>query len=214
MGLRGKSLQLQSDNESLSESHRALERVWPSRVCPRRKCGSAAAAPEGPPAADLQYTNAYARLKDKSAQIDARAGRGLPQGEPDQRRQSFGRVFAPTGDPALLAERCKNIPTMRKVDFEAAFKKDASRKRNGSGWTRSSSRLAGKRAGELSFGAGLLQTGQTDQAVYEDRRCVEQTAVSRLLHWIAYRMTKKPTSRRLFGGGSQSNSSMPITFYL
>jgi RNA polymerase sigma factor (sigma-70 family) len=110
--------QLQSENETLSNNLALAKRA------PALRLPIAAAQIPQAPVDDLQSTNLYARLKDKSPKLTAEQAEAYLKAN-GRNAASLLAAFRTTDDPALLEEAKQKYPNDPQVAFEAAFKKEA-----------------------------------------------------------------------------------------
>ena len=162
--LRQQIAQLQSDNESLSNRVAQGKRLPSPRLpAPRVK---ATPSPAGASTEDLQSTNLYGRLKDKSPKLTTDQAEAYLNAN-RRSAASLLAAFRTTGDPVLLEEAMQKYPNDPQVDFEAAFKKDISPEERGQ-WLDALKRSAPDNALANYLSAlDYFGAGQTDQAVQE-----------------------------------------------
>src|SRR5437867_7867779 len=155
--------QLQADNENLSSRVTKLKRVPVPRL-PAPAITTTAST--GAPVENLQFTNLYARFKDKQPKLTAE------QVEPylmANRRNaaSLLAAYRTTGDAILLAEAMGQYPNDPQVAFEAAFKKGASTEERHQ-WLEALKRSdPGNSLPNYLSALDYFKSGQTDQAVQE-----------------------------------------------
>jgi RNA polymerase sigma factor (sigma-70 family) len=153
--------QLQIDNESFSRRVAQTKRT-PRLPAPQMQMTTAAALP----AADLQSTNLYARLKDKQPK--------LTREQVESYLKTNGRnaanllaAFRTSGDPALLQEAMQKYPNDPLVAFEAAFDKDLSPEEQRQ-WLNTFEKSAPDNALANYLSAlNYFNSGQIDQGVQE-----------------------------------------------
>ena len=108
----------------------------------------------------------YVRLKDKSPKLTREQTEAYLKANRTN-AASLLAAFRTTGDPALLAEAMQKYPHDAQVDFEAAFKKDASPEEKRQ-WLDALKQSAPENALANYLSAlDYFKTGQTDQAVEE-----------------------------------------------
>jgi len=118
------------------------------------------------PVENLQFTNLYARFKDKQPQLTAE------QVEPylKANRRSAASLLAAyrtTGDAAMLAEAMQTYPNEPQVAFEAAFKKDASFEERHQWLEALKKSDPGNSLPNYLSALDYFKSGQADQAVQE-----------------------------------------------
>ncbi len=164
LSLRGEIGQLQSDNESLSNRIVQANNT-PSLRLPAPRIQSASSESQTP-TEDLQSTNLYSRVKDKSPKLTAEQAEAYLRAN-RRSAASLLAAFRTTRDSALLEEAMQKYPNDLQVAFEAAFKADASSEQRRQ-WLDALKRSApdNSLANYLSA-LEYFKAGQSDQAVQE-----------------------------------------------
>jgi RNA polymerase sigma factor (sigma-70 family) len=151
---------LQSDNESLSNKLARAKKSLSLRLpAPYVQIPAV-------PVDDLQSTNLYARLKDKSPKLSSEQAEAYLKAN-GRTAASLLAAFRTTDDPGLLEEAKQKYPNDPQVAFEAAFQKEATpeQRRN---WLEALKRSAPDNALANYLSAQeYFKSGQTDRAVEE-----------------------------------------------
>ena len=155
--------QLQADNKNLSSRVTQLKRVPAPRLpAPAIPTTASTAAP----VENLQFTNLYARFKDKQPKLTAEQVEPYLQAN-RRNAASLLAAYRTTGDAALLAEAMGQYPNDPQVAFEAVFKKDASPEERHQWLEALKKSDAGNSLPNYLLALDYFKSGQTDQAVQE-----------------------------------------------
>ncbi len=155
--------QLQADNKNLSSRVTQLKRVPAPRLpAPAMPTTTSTAAP----VENLQFTNLYARFKDKQPKLTAEQVEPYLQAN-RRNAASLLAAYRVTGDAALLAEAMGQYPNDPQVAFEAAFKKDASPEERHQWLEALKKSDAGNSLPNYLLALDYFKSGQADQAVQE-----------------------------------------------
>ena len=155
--------QLQADNKNLSSRVTQLKRVPAPRLpAPAMPTTTSTAAP----VENLQFTNLYARFKDKQPKLTAEQVEPYLQAN-RRNAASLLAAYRVTGDAALLAEAMGQYPNDPQVAFEAVFKKDASPEERHQWLEALKKSDTGNSLPNYLLALDYFKSGQTDQAVQE-----------------------------------------------
>src|SRR2546426_590888 len=155
--------QLQADNKNLSSRVTQLKRVPAPRLpAPAMPTTTSTAAP----VENLQFTNLYARFKDKQPKLTAEQVEPYLQAN-RRNATSLLAAYRTTGDAALLAEAMGQYPNDPQVAFEAVFKKDVSPEERQQ-WLEALKKAdTGNSLPNYLLALDYFKSGQADQAVQE-----------------------------------------------
>ena len=155
--------QLQADNKNLASRVTQLKRVPAPRLpAPTIPTTASTAAP----LENLQFTNLYARFKDKQPKLTAEQFEPYLQAN-RRNAASLLAAYRTTGDAALLAEAMGQYPNDPQVAFEAVFKKDVSPEERRQ-WLEALKKAdTGNSLPNYLLALDYFKSGQIDQAVQE-----------------------------------------------
>src|SRR3989449_174177 len=155
--------QLQAGNKNLSSRVTQLKRVPAPRLpAPAMPTTTSTAAP----VENLQFTNLYARFKDKQPKLTAEQVEPYLQAN-RRNAASLLAAYRVTGDAALLAEAMGQYPNDPQVAFEAVFKKDVSPEERQQ-WLEALKKAdTGNSLPNYLLALDYFKSGQADQAVQE-----------------------------------------------